>query len=151
MPKHSLVLPLHTGLTTPSISLPQLSIQTGVEISPITASCLCHSHDFPCHIPSRGVLNLNLQKAVRYGNQRTLEDSPRALIRQGRMEEARDVMDMLSTVEDPVERSELTVTSFPAQAEICYNHYHVGTSAHILTCATPGYSRTFPCCRSREL
>lgn len=37
-----------------------------------------------------------------------LPDSPRALIKQGRMNEARDVIDMLSIIEDPVRRSEAT-------------------------------------------
>ena len=38
-----------------------------------------------------------------------LPDSPRALVRQGRIEDARDVIDMLSLEEDPVKRAQTTV------------------------------------------
>jgi len=37
-----------------------------------------------------------------------LPDSPRALIKQGRMNEARDVIDILSIIEDPIRRAEAT-------------------------------------------
>lgn len=38
------------------------------------------------------------------------QDSPRALVKQNRMEEARDVIDMLSLEPDPVKRENATVS-----------------------------------------
>lgn len=44
------------------------------------------------------------------------QDSPRALVKQGRMDEARDVIDMLSLESDPAKRSEETVC-FPTDLD----------------------------------
>jgi hypothetical protein len=54
-------------------------------------------------------LKYELFRCADYGN---ISDSPRALIKQGHIEQARDVVDMLSTVEDPITRSEQTVSQY---------------------------------------
>lgn len=53
---------------------------------------------------------LETENIVSWADCRNISDSPRALIKQGRIEEARDVIDMLSTEEDPITRSEVTVS-----------------------------------------
>lgn len=77
-----------------------------LEISIVTSSCVCRNYNSSCGISS-GYVCLPRSEWARL----TILDSPRALIKQDRMEEARDVMDMLSLEPDSVKRSDAIVSS----------------------------------------
>ena len=77
-----------------------------VAISPIPSGRLLCFDNFHGILPSRYVLRQAKNCAI---NQLTNQDSPRALVKQGRMEEARDVIDMLSLEGDADKREDSTV------------------------------------------